>query len=172
MLTTTFFKSYPLLKAWNGQVNFAGGAGLLLGFLAALFMVSVPFAHDFALPRYARALTWSIGFLVVGLTVVTIRFGNFQTAYSNEMKEDDFREIVKKRVFTTYLFAFFATTCIVIFTWFFARTQIQWTETVVLIAECVVFFGFSLFSILNIRDENADVILRFHALPELEEKGM
>lgn len=162
-------KSLPLLTAWNNQVNISNALGALVGFFVALFLLAVPFDYGFALPRYALALFWSVMLIVAGFSIVYTRMYAFSIAYVDELLETEFLQIIRKRILKGYFESAFLTGTFVYFAWFLVRTQRQWTEMNIFIAEVILFTVYGLFAILSIREENARILSEYHSLPELEE---
>lgn len=64
--------------------------------------------------------------------------------------------------------AFFLTYAVVYFAWFLLRTQFQWTSTVLLIAQAVVYFFYCIFVYISVRDESTKILNKYHQLPELD----
>ena len=164
-------KSLPFLEDWNRNTGLAVSWGLLFGFLSGLFTISVPYAHAIDFGRYRFALMFAFAFFLVGMLAVDFWFKRFKDAYQEELTEKDFAKIVHSRVYSGYVVSFFLTYAVVYFAWFLLRTQFQWTSTVLLIAQAVVYFFYCIFAYISVRDENTKILNRYHPLPDLNLGG-
>lgn len=161
-------KSMPFLEDWNRNTAWAVACGLLFGFLSGLFTVSVPFTHTIGFGQYRFALMFAFAFFLAGMIAVDFRFKRFKNAYPEELTEVFFCKSVHSRVYSGYVMAFFLTYAVVYFAWFLLRTQFQWTSTVLLIAQAVVYFFYCIFAYISVRDESTKILNKYHPLPELD----
>ena len=164
-------KSMPLLEGWNRCSSFGVASGVFMGFLAGVFAISVPFSHSVSFAQYRIALVFAMIFFCVGLLATDFLYGRFENQNAEELKEPFFLGVVRTRVYSSFVSAFLLMYAVTFFTWFLLRTQFQWTNTVLSIAQAVVYFLFCIFAYLSVRDQNYECIETYHKLPKLALDG-
>lgn len=160
-------KSMPLVEGWNRCSSFGVACGVAMGFASGVFAISVPYSHSMSFFNYRIAISFGMIFFCIGLLVTEFVLNRFKNKNSDELKEPMFLKIVRTRVYSSFVSAFFLMYAVTFFTWFLLRTQFQWTNTVLSIAQAVVYFLFCIFAYLSVRDKNFECIQTYHKLPEL-----
>jgi len=164
-------KSMPLLEDWNKCSSIGVAAGIAMGFASGVFAISVPFSHAVNFLNYRIALVFGMLFFCIGLLATDFFLGRLKNEHTEELKDEFFLKLVSTRVYTSFVSAFLLMYAVTFFTWFLLRTQFQWTNTVLSIAQAIVYFLFCLFVYLSVRDQNFECIQTFHKLPELAMEG-
>lgn len=154
--------SLPFLEDWNKGSALAVGAGLLLGFVSGLFALSVPFEHSFSFGQYRIAIAFSALFLMLGFLFADRRVKSLVSVYEEELKDPTIVKFVRKRIYSSYFTTYFLTFAVAFFSWFLLRTQLQWTNTVLMMMQAVVYFLYCIFAYLSVRDANAAIVSKYH----------
>lgn len=161
-------KSMPLLEGWNRSTSLAVFTAIICGFFAGVFAISVPFTHSLSFGAYRIAIFFGVAFFLFGMVITDFYLSRVRNEFRDELEDRFFLRLFNTRVYKGFYSGFFLMYAVTFFTWFLLRTQFQWTNTVLGVAQSIVYFFFCIFAYVSVRNENFEHIQKYHKLPELD----